>query len=41
MARQVNDNTPEDVKQMRELLTIVQRRVVKIEAEIRELKGDP
>jgi hypothetical protein len=36
MARQVNDNTTEDVKQMRELLTIVQRRVVKI-----KLKGDP
>lgn len=41
MARKVNDNTREDVRQMREHLSVLRRRLLKIEADIRELKGDP
>jgi hypothetical protein len=40
-ARQVNENTREDVKQMREQVSVMYRRMLKTEAEIRELKGAP
>jgi hypothetical protein len=41
MARQVNDNTRDDLKQMRALLSVIYRRMLKIQAEIRQLKGEP
>jgi hypothetical protein len=41
MARQVNDNTRDDLKQMRELLSVIYRGMLKIQAEIRQLKGEP
>jgi hypothetical protein len=40
MARKANDNTRDDVVQMRETLSTMYRRMLKIEADIRELKGD-
>jgi hypothetical protein len=40
-ARQANDNTREDVKLMRERMSVMYRRMLAIEADIRELKGDP
>jgi hypothetical protein len=41
MARMVNDNTREDVKQMREQLSVMWKQLKKAEADIRELKGGP
>jgi hypothetical protein len=41
MARKANDNTRDDVTQMRETLATMYRRMLGIEADIRELKGDP
>jgi hypothetical protein len=39
--RRANDTTRDDVKQMREQLSVMYRRMLSIEADIRELKGDP
>jgi len=39
-ARKANDNTREDVKQMRDQLAVMYRRMLSIEANLRELKGD-
>ena len=41
MARKVNDNTRDDVRQMREDLSVLRRRLLKVEADIRRLNGDP
>jgi hypothetical protein len=41
MPWQVNDNARDDLKQMREQMAVMYRRMLSIEAEIRELKGDP
>jgi hypothetical protein len=41
MAREVNDNTRNDVKQMREQLSVMWKQLKRAQDDIRELKGDP
>jgi hypothetical protein len=41
MARQVNDNTRAELRTLGEQVSVLYRRMLKIEAEIRGLKGEP
>jgi hypothetical protein len=40
MAQRTNDEARDELKQMREQMSVMYRRMLKIEADIRELKGD-
>ena len=40
-AQRASDSTREDLKQMREQLSTMYRQTLKLEADIRELKGEP
>jgi len=41
MARQVNDNTRAELRTLGEQVSVLYRRMLKIEADIPEIKGNP
>ena len=40
-ARKANDNTRDDVTQLRDAVSVMYRRMLKIEEELREIRGEP